>query len=79
MKTRQYNKISVIRNSTEQYFAGYFAAVKYLEEVREEVLRYIKFLARPEVEDVNERSLTWSHMFVDVTVSLNLEIIPLRF
>lgn len=48
---------------------GSFAHVHSKDEVLESVLKYIEILARPLVLQAEKHPVTWSHTFMDVSVS----------
>jgi len=53
-------------------FAGSFAHVHSKDEVLESVLKYIAVLARPLVLQAEKHPVTWSHTFMDISVSENI-------
>jgi len=55
-------------------FIGSFAHVHSKDEVLESVLKYIAILARPLVLQAEKHPVTWSHTFMDISVSVNIYI-----
>lgn len=60
-------------------FAGSFAHVHSKDEVLESVLKYIAVLARPLVLQAEKHPVTWSHTFMDISVSENICISNIRY
>jgi hypothetical protein len=54
------------------YIIGSFAHVHSKDEVLESVLKYIAILARPLVLQAEKHPVTWSHTFMDISVSINI-------
>lgn len=49
---------------------GYYSHVATLDEVHEEVLKYVDVIATPLVLQDEEHPPTWTHSFQDITVSM---------
>lgn len=47
---------------------GYYSHVRTLDEVAEEVLKYVNVIARPLVLQQREHPPTWTHAFADLSV-----------
>lgn len=58
---------------------GSFAHVHSKDEVLESVLKYIAVLARPLVLQAEKHPVTWSHTFMDVSVSIYICITMYNF
>jgi len=61
----------MLKNINYFIFVGSFAHVHSKDEVLESVLKYIAVLARPLVLQAEKHPVTWSHTFMDISVSEN--------
>lgn len=71
-----YDKQSQLLYTNNIYFmfVGSFAHVHSKDEVLESVLEYIAILARPLVLQAEKHPVTWSHTFMDISVSVKIRI-----
>lgn len=49
--------------------SGFFVHIHSVEEVQQQVLKYINVIARPMILDSSEPPPTWTHANIDYTVS----------
>lgn len=49
--------------------SGFFVHIHSVEEVQQQVLKYINVIARPMILDGSEPPPTWTHANIDDTVS----------
>lgn len=49
--------------------SGYFVHIHSVEEVQQQVLKYINVIARPMILENKEPPATWTHANIDSTVS----------
>lgn len=52
------------------FILGYFVHIHSVEEVQQQVLKYINVIARPMILDGSAPPPTWTHANIDYTVNI---------